>query len=593
MKRELMTWIVLFPTVISAQNVGIGTVQPHPSARLEVDYDKGGILIPRLTTNQRDAIQNPAHSLIIFNIDSFCLETYDTTSKKWYVISCPINCSKPSCEPKIYGQYYACTGTTIKFTVTGCQNTIYQWEVPTSWTIISGQSEDTLIVIPDINSGYVKVKACNVCGCSKQDSLWVVVNECSQFCMTIGGANDDWAFDVINTNDGGFITVGYTNSFGQGNSDVYIVKLDNNRNIEWTRTIGGTGNDEGYAIYQTSDNNYIIAGSTSSFGEGNYDAYLLKIDNNGNIIWTLSLGGINNDHFRDVIETSDGGFIAVGSTETFGAGGSDVYIAKISKWGTVQWTKTFGGTGLEISSSVQETRDNGYIIAGLTGSYGQGGLDMMLIKLNSLGNIEWAKTIGGTGWDYATSAIETNDGGFVLAGMTASFGPSLNNVYVVKLDSLGNLAWTFVIGGNMAEEAADVIETNAGELIVVGKTFSYGMGTEDVYIVKLSPDGRLIWANTIGGGDSDEAFAVKETIDGGFIICGATNSYGNGGMDIYLIKTDSNGVLQCPTGCNVNFGGIDTNGGIPSSISLNTGYGGIINTGGLMNIGGTINIICP
>jgi len=190
----------------------------------------------------------------------------------------------------------------------------------------------------------------------------------------------------------------------------------------WTRTYGGSSNDWGECLRQTSDGGYIIAGATRSFGAGSYDVYLLKTDSSGDTLWTHTYGGSSEDRGYSVQETSDGGFIVAGQTESFGAGESDLYLVKSNSSGDTLWTHAYGGSSSDYGYSVQETSDGGYIVVGVTGSFGAGGYDVYFLKTDSSGDTLWSRTYGGSGSDWGESVQHTSDGGYIVAGVCGSFG---------------------------------------------------------------------------------------------------------------------------------------------------------------------------
>ena len=316
------------------------------------------------------------------------------------------------------------------------------------------------------------------------------------FERTYGGPDWDEAYSVEQTSDGGYIIAGWTKSFGAGSNDVYLVKTDSAGDTVWTRTYGGPDGDWGFSVGQTSDGGYIIAGWTYSFGVGAGDVYLIRTDDVGNTVWARNYGGPDWDYGSSVCETSDAGYIITGGTDSFGAGSDDVYLIKTDNVGDTVWTRTYGGSGVDCGNSVCEASDGGYVIAGETASFGAGGDDVYLIKTDSVGDTVWTRTYGGPGRDGGWSVRETSDGGSIVAGWTASFGAGSYDVYLIKTDSLGDTVWT----------------------------------------------------RTYGGADVDWGYSIEQTSDGGYIIAGLTSSYGAGGDDVYLIKTDADGFVQVTEG---------------------------------------------
>jgi hypothetical protein len=250
---------------------------------------------------------------------------------------------------------------------------------------------------------------------------------------------DDVGLSLIQTSDGGYAIAGTTRSFGAGYADVYVIKLDANGNLQWTKTIGGPADEIGFSLIQTSDGGYAIAGPTQSFGAGKWDVYVVKLDANGNLQWTKTIGGKKDDVGTSLIQTSDGGYAIAGYTESFGAGGLDVYVVKLDANGNLQWTKTIGGKKEDVGFSLIQTSDGGYAIAGATTSFGAGEADVYVVKLDANGNLQWTKTIGAKNQNLIKSSIiQTSDGSYVIAGTTRSFGAGEADICVVKLDKNGH-----------------------------------------------------------------------------------------------------------------------------------------------------------
>jgi uncharacterized delta-60 repeat protein len=358
---------------------------------------------------------------------------------------------------------------------------------------------------------------------------------------TFGGSGDDGAYSIQQTKDGGYIVAGYTRSFGAGGSDVYVIKVDENGNKMWEKTFGGSGDDGAYSIQQTNDGGYIVAGVTDSFGAGGSDVYVIRLDENGNKLWEKTYGGSGNDGAYSIQQTSDGGYIVAGGTNSFGAGEIDFYIIKLDKDGNKVWEKTYGGNDYDDAYSIQQTTDGGYIVAGWTNSFGAGNWDIYVIKLDENGNKVWEKTYGGGGDDLAYSIQQTTDGGYIIAGGTNSFGAGDCDVYVLKLDEDGNMIWEDTFGGSNDDLANSIQQTKDGGYIVAGEKKSFGAGDRDVYIIKLDENGNMVWEKTYGGSGDDSANSIQQTKDGGYIVAGYTESFGAGGWDVYIIKMDAEG----------------------------------------------------
>jgi hypothetical protein len=354
------------------------------------------------------------------------------------------------------------------------------------------------------------------------------------------GIDNDFASSVQQTSDGGYIVAGFTDSFGS--RYIFLIKTDANGNIIWAKTYVGIY-EAAYSVQQTSDGGYIVAGTTWPFG-GVSDIFLIKTDANGNIIWAKTYGGTGDDWASSVQQTSDGGYIVAGATTSFGAGSWDIFLIKTDANGNIIWAKTYGGTYSDFASSVQQTSDGGYIVAGYTYSFGAGySNDIFFIKTDANGNIISAKTYGGTGWDEASSVRQTSDGEYIVAGRTNSFGAGSDDIFLIKTDAYGNIIWAKTYGGTDNDVASSVQQTSDGGYIVAGRTNSFGAGSDDIFLIKTDAYGNIIWAKTYGRTYWDNASSVRQTSDGGYIVAGRTYSFG-AGYDIFLIKTDANGDIS-------------------------------------------------
>jgi hypothetical protein len=364
------------------------------------------------------------------------------------------------------------------------------------------------------------------------DTLWT---------RTFGGSNIDIGHDVKETDDGGFIITGYTRSFGtMSGRNVWLVKTDMNGNEVWNNAFGGNDDDEGYSVQQTSDGGYIISGLTKSFGAGAMDVYLIKTDSLGNQEWTRTFGGTNDEEGYSVLQTNDGDYIIAGVTSSFSSGGRDLFLLKIDASGNLSWQKNLGGLSSDGAWEIQHTSDSGFIIAGWTFSQGPGFRgNAWLVKTDSLGNEQWNKVFGGTGVDRGYSIQQTTDGGYILTGFTDSFGAGLYDMLLIKTDNSGNQEWMKTFGGSGRDYGYSVQQTMDGGYIAAGYTLSFGAGGDDFYIVKTDANGNQEWFKTYGGSASDVAYAIQVTADGGYIITGHTLSYGTGLHDVWLIRLET------------------------------------------------------
>jgi hypothetical protein len=363
----------------------------------------------------------------------------------------------------------------------------------------------------------------------------------STWSRTFGGTDVDSGRSVVQTSDGGYAVAGYTFSLGAGSDDVYLVKTDARGTMLWNKTYGGKGDDKGYSVVQTCDGGYAVAGYTQSFGTGIADVYLVKTDASGNMVWNKTYGvGTNDDEGQCVVETADGGYAIAGYTTTYGAGDYHVYLVKTDSAGTIQWNKTYGETGEDRGYSVIQTPDGGYAIGGETSP----GPNMYLVKTDASGNMMWSKTFGGTNPSVLSGAvIQASDGGYVIAGRTYDYGAGNNDVYLVKTDASGTLLWSKTYGGTRGDSGNSLFKTSDDGYVIAGHTYSYGAGSFDAYLVKTDASGTMLWNKTYGGTGNDVGYSVIQTSDGGYAMVGDTFSFGAGNNDVYLVKTDVNGNL--------------------------------------------------
>ena len=359
------------------------------------------------------------------------------------------------------------------------------------------------------------------------DTLWT---------KTYGGVDIDRGYSIQQTIDSGYIITGNTRSFGAGNYDVWLLKTDENGDTLWAKTYGGVEHDYGESVQQTVDSGYIVVGYTKSFGAGNYDVYLIKTDENGDTLWTRTYGGIAWDRGYSVQQTTDNGYIITGNTRSFGAGDYNIYLIKTDENGDTLWTKIYGGLDTDYGYSVQQTSDSGYIITGYTKSFGAGGYDVYLIKTDVDGDTLWTKTYGGVDDERAWLVQQTIDNGYIIAGETESFGVNREDLWLLKTDENGDTLWTKVYGGTGYDYAHSVQQTSDSGYIVVGHTKSFGAGGYDLWLLKTDADGDTLWTKLYGGPMDEYGLSVQQTTDNGYIMTGWTKSFGAGGADLWLLR---------------------------------------------------------
>ncbi len=309
------------------------------------------------------------------------------------------------------------------------------------------------------------------------------------FAKTYGGTDWEGASSVQRTSDGGYILAGRSFYFSTGDNDILLIKTDARGNVQWAKTYGGTSDDYASSVQQTSDGGYIVAGITYSFGASLTDIFLIKTDANGNVQWAKTYGGTNYDVAYSVQQTSDGGYILAGWTFSFGAS-IDILLIKTDANGNIQWAKTYRGTGWDYAYSVQQTSDGGYIVAGTTNSFGAS-IDILLIKTDANGNVQWAKAYGGTDHDFAYSVQQTSDDGYIVAGYTRSFGAGFDDIFLIKTDANGNVQWAKTYGGTNDDWASSVQQTSDDGYIVAGLTRSFGAGDYDIFLIKTDASGDI------------------------------------------------------------------------------------------------------
>ena len=355
----------------------------------------------------------------------------------------------------------------------------------------------------------------------------------TNWARTYGGASDDKGYSVEQTTDGGFIIAGEKR---QSYDSAYVIKTNASGDTLWTRTYGGALRWWGYSAQQTNDGGYIVAGS---------ECFLVKMNASGDTLWTRDYGLPHHCNAYITQQTADDGYVIVGGADSLvGSGG--VWLVKTDSSGDTLWTRTYGAASADKGNSVQQTTDGGYVVAG-TAFSDSGVADVYLVKTNAQGETLWTRTYGGPYGDWGNSVQQTSDGGYIIAGVTYSFGPATptyGNVYLIKTDAEGDTLWAKTYGGAGDEGGSSVRQTVDGGYIITGHTNDDGTtaGVLDVYLLKTDALGNALWTRTYSGVGYAEGYSVQQTSDSDYVVAGWTQPIDEGDYDVYLIKT--NGLLD-------------------------------------------------
>lgn len=393
-----------------------------------------------------------------------------------------------------------------------------------------------------------------------------------QWQKSYGGKHGEIANVIRQTKDGGYIVAGCTSSndgdvvgfsggtwgAGTGNTDMWVIRLDKTGGLKWSKCLGASWIDEATDVRQTKDGGFAVAG-WGNCGVCPFNYYLYKLDSNGTEKWFKNYGGNTSDEATSMQLTKDGGFILAGTS--FSIDGqvtghhntvatSDYWVVKTDTAGNIQWQKSYGGSANEKAATISPTKDGGYLISGhsqsndgdVTGHHGTTCLnygwcnDIWIVKIDSVGSIQWQKTLGGTQEDEAVGAQQTADGGYIVAGMVKSKDGDVTghhgnpDYWLAKLNASGTLQWAKAYGGIWNDEPRSVQQTNDGGYIIAGRSNAYdgdvtgNLGYFDYWIVKTDNSGKLQWEKCYGGTDAEEAMCVQQTADNGFVFAGYTFS---------------------------------------------------------------------
>ena len=405
---------------------------------------------------------------------------------------------------------------------------------------------------------------------------------------SFGGAGEDTARSIISTSDGGYAVFGYTNSIDGDITDksmtvvdYWLLKLDEGGNIQWSKTYGGSGEDKGQSVIQTSDGGYALTGYAQSAdgdgsnNEGFHDNWIIRLDIQGNILWERSFGFSGHDHSYDIIQTDDGGLFFTGHLDITAAradgftekgasltrhGVGEFWGTKLDSNGDIEWRSYFGGSNNDRAFGVVQAEDGGFVMTGFSESddfdvkNNQGSYDFWVVKINDKGELLWENTYGGSEIDRSYSIVNTADGGYAITGQTLSSDSYVgknngeSDFWLIKLNGKGELVWENSFGGSGFELAEGMTLLSDGGFMIVGNSKSSdgdtveNAGENDIWIVRTDAKGQLEWQRSIGGSDLDFGFDILENRDGSIMVVGETASQdflhlGNRGLtDAVIMK---------------------------------------------------------
>ncbi len=421
---------------------------------------------------------------------------------------------------------------------------------------------------------------------SSHDHGPVSVDDNLNWVKTFGGSNEEYAKSVASTHDGGFVVVGYTRSedgditkkVGQF-EDIWLTKYNEKGELQWSKTYGGSQEDFGYSVIENHDRTLVVAGySKSSDGDvpaniGQHDFFIFKTDANGNIIWKKSYGFISHDHAHKIIATRDGGYFVTGFTDYSGVigvpklankhGVGEYYGIKLNANGDKEWDKYFGGTMNERVFDVVEANGGGFVMVGYSESTdfdvtsNKGGYDYWIVKIDATGKMIWQKSYGGTGLDHAFGIAKTKDDTYIITGMSNSVDGDItknkgeNDVWVISIDDNGNKLWDKSFGGSQSEASSAIKSTSDGNYIITAQSissdqdFSANKGMNDFWVFSISPKGDMLWKKSFGGTNIDLATDVTQLENKAIVVVGETESTdldivkNKGIKDFMIVKTSN------------------------------------------------------
>ena len=360
---------------------------------------------------------------------------------------------------------------------------------------------------------------------------------------TFGGTLADKAYGIVPMSDDGVVVVGNTRSNGGFGNNAWIIRLNRAGDLVWEREFGGLNNDQVYGVVKTEDGGVVVAGHTRSRGAGKSDFWVFRLGHQGNLIWERTFGTLHNDRARTVAATPDGGFLVAGTTQTNDEQEIDAWLLKLDGEGRRIWDSTFGGTGNDGIYHLAVNPDGSIATAGYTALGGLAGYDVWVLRLSKQGKMVWERKLGRGVFDAATAIAATPEGGFLVVGVTSEDAFQKDDAWLLKLNGAGEVLWERIFGGAKPDTARSVLITPNNSYLVTISTSSYGAGSADAWLLHLGKDGTLKWDRFYGGKLWDRPTSAALSTDGGLYIIGYTTTKGMGHEDYWLLRLDANGLL--------------------------------------------------
>jgi hypothetical protein len=362
------------------------------------------------------------------------------------------------------------------------------------------------------------------------------------FERVVGGPDLDRGVFVEPTKDGGYVVVGVTRNTDGGDEDVYLVRLNAAGEVLWTHTYGGDDEDNGWCVREVEDG-YVIAGYTKSFGAGGYDGYLIRTDAKGEVRWSRLYGGQTDDRCWGLVVTADGGHALIGETVVAETDARDVWLIRTNAKGDERWSRTYGGNADDRGFAIVQAADDGFVLVGQTYSEGAGDRDVYVIKTDSTGEKVWSRTFGGTASDVGHGVDVAADSNFVVFGYTTSFARSGDDPYLIKIDAAGDTLWTRVLDFPGVSHSITGAQGALGGLFLVGFTHDPMSKATAALLIHTDDDGRAAWSKQFLPTNTGQSFGytVRATADGGCIFTGHTTERSAGELDLFVIKLDIEG----------------------------------------------------